>query len=285
MEFALVEGQRHRPEPKLAGTCPVCGNRMVSKCGTKVLWHWAHHTRRHCDPWWENETEWHRAWKGCFPEAWREQVHFDDKGEKHIADVKTPSGTVVEFQNSAMSPEELQARERFYGKMLWIVNGLPFIRQFYILDRLPPPEAEWTQDILFWPQYHNGYGRCFFRKSENPDRPLAYAGLVHDMDEIQAEIDRDYVGHHFLDWVRPRSVWFASSCPVYIDFGGDLLWQMQTYGDRRLPCVQAIRKKTQISHSGGEYRETGEIVQAAKRPRRSGCLAKGKDEIILRQIR
>ena len=45
--------------------------------------------RRFCDPWWENETEWHRAWKDQFPADWQEIVHHAEDGEKHIADVKT----------------------------------------------------------------------------------------------------------------------------------------------------------------------------------------------------
>jgi competence protein CoiA len=259
---------------------------MLSKCGTKVLWHWAHHGRKHCDPWWENETEWHRSWKACFPEEWREHVHFDGKGEKHIADVKTPSGTVLEFQNSAMPPQELHAREQFYGSMLWIVNGAPFIDLFFILGRMPSQETNWTRDIVFFPQQQKMRGRGFWRKSENPDHKPGGMVRIHDVNEIQNEIDKDYVGHHLYDWVRPRSVWFESRSPVYIDFGGDLLWHMQRYGDVGLQCIQAIRKRTLVSLHGEDYSETGEIVQTAKRPRRNGDgVDKGEDEVIPRQVR
>ena len=53
-------------------------------------------------------------WKKCFPEEWQEVVHFAEDGEKHIADVKTPSGLVIEFQHSAIKPEEQLSREGFY---------------------------------------------------------------------------------------------------------------------------------------------------------------------------
>lgn len=76
-----------------------------------------------CDHWWENETQWHRDWKNCFPEEWQEVVHFAADGEKHIADVKTPSGLVIEFQRSAIKPEEQFSREKFYKNMIWIVDG------------------------------------------------------------------------------------------------------------------------------------------------------------------
>jgi competence protein CoiA len=285
MEFALVDGRRQRAKPKLAGTCPICGDPMLSKCGTKVLWHWAHYGRKYCDPWWENETEWHRSWKACFPEEWREQVHFDGKGEKHIADVKTPSGEVLEFQNSAMPTQELVAREQFYGKLLWIVNGAPFINHFFVLGRIPSPDAQWTWDVVFCRQEQNMRGRGFWRISENLGYKPGDLVLLHCTTEIQDEIDRDYVGHHLYDWIRPRSVWFEAKSPVYIDFGGDLLWYMQRYDERGLLCVQAIRKRTIISEHGGNYSDTGEIIRCAKRPRRNGDVVdKGEDEIIPHQI-
>lgn len=285
MQFALVNGTRHPATPKLVGACAVCGSQMISKCGTKVLWHWAHQGRKHCDPWWENETEWHRSWKGYFPEPWREQVHFDASGEKHIADVKTPSGTVLEFQNSPMPLDELQAREQFYGNMLWIVNGLPFIDHFYILSRLPSNVATWTKDIVFSSPQGNMHGRSFWRRSENPDYQPGRLVWTHSMDEIQKEIDEAYIGQHLFDWVRPRSVWLDSQVPVYIDFGGDLIWQMQRYDQSGLRCVQAVRKMALIKLHGGEYTDTGKIVQAARRPTRSGSISdKGETEVLLNAI-
>lgn len=282
MEYALVDGERREAAPKQAGTCPVCGSRMIPKCGTKVLWHWAHQGRKHCDPWWENETEWHRAWKSCFPDQWREQVHFDATGEKHVADVKTPSGIVLEFQNSPMPSAELAAREHFYGNMLWIVNGLPFREHFFVLARLPSPDIAWASDVVF--NAHSG--RTFWRRSENPGYQPGQLVEIHSMYEIREQIDRDYVGHHLYDWLRPRSVWFESKVPVYIDFGGDLLWHLQQYGPDGLPCVQATKKATLVSLHGGAYTETGEIAQAAKRPIRNGSpLGWGETDVILGAIR
>ena len=39
-------------------------------------------------------------------------------GEKHVADVNTQSGMVIEFQHSHLDPLERAARERFYGNMV-----------------------------------------------------------------------------------------------------------------------------------------------------------------------
>ena len=85
--------------------------------------HWAHKGDRNCDPWWENETDWHRSWKDKFPTEWQEVVHFDESGEKHIADVKTESGCALEFQHSYLDPEERRSRNAFYSKLVWVVNG------------------------------------------------------------------------------------------------------------------------------------------------------------------
>jgi hypothetical protein len=123
MKFALVNGQRQEAQPNLSGKCPTCGHPMVAKCGEVKMWHWAHQGSRHCDPWWEKETEWHRAWKGQFPVEWQEVVHRADNGEKHIADVKTDHGWVIEFQHSYIKPEERRSRDTFYPKLVWVVDG------------------------------------------------------------------------------------------------------------------------------------------------------------------
>lgn len=125
MRFALINDKKLSPQPNLKGVCPHCGEIVIAKCGRVKVWHWAHKSREVCDPWWENETEWHRNWKDQFPVEWQEISAVDEKtGEKHIADIKTPNRYVVEFQHSPMPPEEMISRESFYGNMIWIVDGL-----------------------------------------------------------------------------------------------------------------------------------------------------------------
>jgi len=123
MKFSLVNGQREEALPNLSGKCPACDQTMIAKCGEVKIWHWAHKGRRTCDPWWENETEWHRAWKGQFPDSWQEIVHRTEDGEKHIADVKTDQGWVIEFQHSHIKPEERRSRDVFYRKLVWVVDA------------------------------------------------------------------------------------------------------------------------------------------------------------------
>lgn len=111
------------PQKQLKGKCISCGSEMIAKCGDVKLHHWAHKGKRHCDPWWENETEWHRGWKNLFPEDWREVPSKDENGVKHIADIKRPDGFFIEFQNSAISIEEVESRNLFYKNLVWVVNG------------------------------------------------------------------------------------------------------------------------------------------------------------------
>lgn len=125
MKFAIVDGEKSEATKGDKGSCPSCGSELVAKCGEFKVNHWAHKGRRNCDPWWENETEWHRSWKDCFPKEWQEIVHIDEKtGEKHIADVKTESDWVLEFQHSPINPEERVSRNSFYPKLVWVLDGV-----------------------------------------------------------------------------------------------------------------------------------------------------------------
>lgn len=126
MKYALDPLQnnvRILPEKGKTGLCPVCREILIPKCGTQRMHHWAHRSVLTCDPWWENETEWHRRWKNEYPDTWQEIICFDDAtGEKHVADVKTDKGLVLEFQHSAIPADERSSREAYYRHMIWVVD-------------------------------------------------------------------------------------------------------------------------------------------------------------------
>lgn len=130
MKFALVNREKAEAQPDLRGACAECQSEMIAHCGTKKIWHWKHkRTSPYC--WQENETVWHRTWKDCFPTDWQEKIHIDDtNGERHIADIKTAGGAVIEFQHSPINPAERQKRERFYKDMAWVVDGVPRKRDY-----------------------------------------------------------------------------------------------------------------------------------------------------------
>lgn len=208
MRLAVVEGERADALPKLKGHCPSCGGEMVAKCGRVKVWHWSHRGRPPCDPWWESETEWHRAWKSNFPIEWQEIVAFDPvTGEKHIADVKTPHGLVIEFQHSPISPEEIRAREAFYGNMIWIVDGTraPLDTSYFNMGTWGPIDENPIAYGIHW----LGRGRLFHNWSQvgarvyldfgtdllfrlitfNPDTKKGATGPIHKTTAIQDCLD------------------------------------------------------------------------------------------------
>lgn len=124
LQFAIWNGKRIEAAPGLTAECPQCSRPVVAKCGPIRVWHWAHLGKRTCDPWWENQTPWHRLWKSEFPEEYREVIAQDQNGERHIADVRMPHGLCVELQHSHVRPHERAAREKFYGpNLVWVVDG------------------------------------------------------------------------------------------------------------------------------------------------------------------
>jgi hypothetical protein len=146
MKFALVGEERQEAQPRLPGKCLVCDADMIAKCGHLRVWHWAHKGILTCDSWWESETPWHRDWKNKFPKSWQEAIHRSETGEKHIADVKTERGVVLEFQHSNLPRGERESRENFYKQMVWIVDGLRRVKdrsQFFAsvrVDRVAIPK-------------------------------------------------------------------------------------------------------------------------------------------------
>jgi len=253
MELALVNGFKREPFAGGRGNCEMCGSAMVSKCGPRVMHHWAHFGRRNCDPWWENETQWHRAWKSQFPVECREVVHVADDGEIHRADIKTPTGIVIEVQHSAMTDAERLSREAFYQNMVWVIDGTPFKQNFDFYHCLPDPKSEVAQDLLWFKakrHMHGSNSGIFMRMSEvkehDPDVERTTwkgGGEMHFLVHGYPEIRSAYCGHQQYDWVRPRSTWLDATCPVYIDFGEDWLARLQTYDETGLLCIFRVTKR------------------------------------------
>jgi competence CoiA-like predicted nuclease len=134
MQYALVDGIKVQADLEFKGkkgVCEYCDGILNLRLPTKKIDHWYHQPHPNCDPWWEHETQWHRDWKNLFPQEWREVIHKDETtGERHRADLKTPNGLVVEFQNSPISNPEIISREAFYKKIVWVINAEAFIDDF-----------------------------------------------------------------------------------------------------------------------------------------------------------
>lgn len=197
MRLALVDGHRRVASPNLAGQCPGCGSTLIPKCGDRRAWHWAHRGKRHCDPWWERETEWHIAWKNRFPAEWQEIIRWATDGEKHIADVRTPDGRVIEFQHSTLAREERRARETFYESMVWVVDGLARKRDLSSFDKTRYPVCR---------------------------NPLVYSGY-----KLECALLRDWIG-------RPVDVFFDFGVREedISSFGEPILWHLHPNPEERV---------------------------------------------------
>lgn len=248
MQYALINNIRNEAISNVRGTCEMCGADMIAKCGPRVIHHWAHASRQNCDPWHENETEWHRNWKNLFPANCREVVHTAPDGEIHRADIKTSTGIIIEIQHSPMSDEERASRENFYQNLVWVIDGSTFVKNFDLLHLLPDPGSDLAKDIVWFKgkrHFEGSSGGLFWRRSENPNWSEENRTIVgvYGLEQIELEVKSQYRGHHQYDWVKPRKTWLSATCPVYIDFGDEYLVRLEIYDESNLPCVRLISKK------------------------------------------
>ena len=268
MQYALVNGRKSEARRGERGECPICGCPTVAKCGPRVMHHWAHASRRSCDPWWENETEWHREWKALFPEECREVSHMALDGEVHRADIKTPTGIVIEVQHSSMTDQERESREAFYRNLVWILDGRGFQSRFEVLEKLPDPDSEISRKLVWWPVLPRRPRHLFrspweriapfvrlsdivdvhpeFTKASMRDTGELPSGILvwsSDHWKLEDEIKAHCIGHHRFYWTRPRRTWLDARCPVYLDFGDEILWRIETYDETGMKCVRPIAKR------------------------------------------
>lgn len=107
--------------------CPCCGEPLIirAKDSVAVKAHFAHKKGTDCDSFTHDMSEWHLNWQKQFPEESREVVVEKD-GEKHRADVLIKN-TVIEFQHSPITADEIARRNRFYlscgYEVVWVFDA------------------------------------------------------------------------------------------------------------------------------------------------------------------
>lgn len=262
MQYALVNDSKTTALPKTRGVCVFCSDQVQSKCGKIKIWHWSHKAERNCDEWFEPETEWHRNWKLNFEKENTEVII--KKGEKrHIADVYTKQGIVIELQNSPIDVETIKAREIFYGeRMLWIINGHKFKDRFKTFQgnreftfkvdesygRRDLPSflfKAYTRMSVYWIINLNSqhvpeeFSSLIIKNNFDYDllrkyyfKPTVYNELDLTNEFINAlkalAKDHLYLKNHYclrrFEWLNTRSSWKDAMRPVFIDFGEDHLW-------------------------------------------------------------
>jgi competence CoiA-like predicted nuclease len=109
------------PSRGIKAYCPMCQTPLISRCGSQKIHHFAHKGIRDCDSWYEPISEWHLGWqKLAYPYT---EIVIEKGGVKHRADVRYPSGLIVEIQDSKLPFEQKNEREVFYQDMFWILNA------------------------------------------------------------------------------------------------------------------------------------------------------------------
>lgn len=107
--------------------CPICGEKLIIKAidSKSIRTHFAHKSKKDCDDFSHDMSDWHYNWQCCFPENTREIV-LENNGIKHRADILI-NNTVIEFQHSPISSDEIRKRNEFYlscgFNIVWVFDA------------------------------------------------------------------------------------------------------------------------------------------------------------------
>ena len=128
MQFAINKHNQERmhPHPKGKGSCPVCSEEVIAKCGSVNVWHWAHKTSTDC-PGAKLETYWHRQMKEKFPEDQREAIVRNHLGTVIADAYDKETNTMYEFDfKNQLTTEEINKKNDIYRasgyKVIWVFH-------------------------------------------------------------------------------------------------------------------------------------------------------------------
>ena len=192
MQHAIdIDGKKISPSSSgQIAVCGFCGEKVRGRCGEINIWHWQHINKVECDLWKEGETDWHRGWKKRFPYDWQETIIIKN-GEKHIADILTDEGLVIEFQNSAISPSTIAEREKFYGKLIWVINAESFKNNLVIENISEKQLAEIDSEYALKRSQlsrHNSFVLGNIKKIQNT-RALEIQSKENDLSKLMSVTD------------------------------------------------------------------------------------------------
>jgi hypothetical protein len=167
-----------------------------------------------CDPWQECESEWRRSWK-AYVSPERAEVCYGE----HRADLLASDDCVVELQHSPISVNEISAREAFYGRMVWLLDGACFWDQFRVEKSGEEAIFTWAHARPSWlsarkPVFIHGFsiGRHmrtvnkFSGKVEPQWKPLARSHEIFQIKSVQRRgrvcgAGRILTVERFRDWI------------------------------------------------------------------------------------
>lgn len=143
------------------------------------------------DAWALPDSRWNLEWKLKFPKQLVEISIQKDK-QRHVADVRTNTGTVLKFQGRNLNEDQIRQREQFFEQMVWIFRA-----------------DKWDIELNFHPSR--------YRTTEGRDRQLPKSDTFE-----WVKFTARY----------PKSVFKVCKMPVFLDFGDDsiywLNWQSKS---------------------------------------------------------
>lgn len=234
MKYAIVDGKKREAQKSgELGKCICCGKDTIAHCGKIKVNHWKHKSLQVCDSWSELETEWHRSWKNQFPSNFQEVVMKDlDSGEKHIADIyNAKQDVVIEIQNSPITIEEINSREQYYNKLIWIVNLQPYIDNIKLHENIL--NGIYDAVYLFWQPNLNkrikelrNIGNYFEAEKIKNEEDEYYSYLYnkyyfHNSHLVNAEDD-----YFLLEWKYQHKRWNYTSAHLFFDLGDSYVYMV-----------------------------------------------------------
>lgn len=213
MKWGLNNGERIEAIPKGNSLCPICNSELIAKCGVVKSWHWAHKNLIDCDLWSELESEWHLNWKNEFEED-NQEVTIEKDGIKHRADIYLKHKmAVIELQNSSISPDDICDREKFYGNMLWLINGNTLGKNFEIIDKKSyltfewknPPQSFFYANKDIYVDVSETYNKlCIMKKDAYQRVKIVYDELKNLINQNPNEFDFDRISKK--DYVHKKLI-------------------------------------------------------------------------------
>lgn len=225
MMWAIVENEKIEAIPNTKGKCPICYNKVHSKCGEVNVWHWAHFKSKECDTWYEPESFWHKHWKMTFGKE-NAEIRIVKDGKFHRADILTNEKAVIELQNSIISKPKIREREIFYGeRMIWLINGERFKTNLTTKDK-------WED-------------KDYIELKSLPRPPIRW---IRSRPELTKGINDE-----FFKWEHPPKSWINVQRPLFIDFGKESLFRvLEGMGTPQIRGTY-ISKEKFINKYGGNF--------------------------------
>lgn len=191
--------------------CPICGELLTIRAteSLAVKTHFAHKRGTVCyDDWTHDMSEWHFSWQKQFPEQCREIV-IEKDGIKHRADICI-NNTVIEFQHSPITGEEIAKRNNFYlscgYQVVWVFDATDKIKN-WIEDSIDPMKCR--DNDLCWKRAKQQFA---IKIPPQVKIYLQYKTCVSNSQYANQEFDIMLL----LTEISPKDFIFYKTMPFYI---------------------------------------------------------------------